>query len=724
MSATVNLASTHGPPDADSLPASLSAAPLVSQWIDLPVDRVIVRVGKVELGQGIVTALAQIAAEELDVALSRITMLPASTGTSPDEGVTSGSRSIMDSGSALRWVCSQARMLFLIAAAKRCGVAATELSVVDGNIYDSRGDLVASYWQLMTADLLAHPVTGLVKPKPPANHQVVGDSAPRLDLPDKLAGRPRFIHDLVEPGQLFGRVLRPPSPAAHLLELDEGPALAMPGVVRIVRRATFLGVIAEREEQAIQAVEVLRANASWSPQPPLPDQLRLTDYLKSQPSQEMPIFRTPGASGIPVATVPVGGEVRGRYTRPYLAHASIAPSAAMARWHGDQVTVWTHSQGIYLLRAAIADACCLAIDKVLVKHVEGCGCYGHNGADDVAYDAVLLAAAVPDRPVHVVWSRDDEFAWEPYGSAMVAELRVTTDDDGDLVGWQQDIWSNGHHSRPGYADQPGLLADWHSAEVAAYPPADDPDISVGGGIARNGIPAYAIPQLEVTAHRVLTMPLRTSSLRALGAMINVFSIESMMDELAERARVDPLTYRLRQLPDERARAVLEAVARQAGWSDRRRVDSIGWGIAYARYKNICAHAAVVARVEALAEVKVQNLWVVVDAGQVINLDGLINQIEGGAIQATSWTIRERVSFDATTVTSRDWESYPILRFTEVPEVEVEVLSRPDEPSLGVGECVAGPVTAAIGNALHDAIGVRVRDLPLSPDNIVAAITAD
>jgi nicotinate dehydrogenase subunit B len=413
---------------------------------------------------------------------------------------------------------------------------------------------------------------------------------------------------------------------------------------------------------------------------------------------------------------------RASYGRAYLAHTSLGPGAAVAQWDGDDVTVWTHTQGIYPLRRALAAALDLDPGRFTLRHMEGAGCYGHNSADDVALDAVLLARAVPGRPVQVVWSREDEFAWEPFGPAMVAEVAVGVDAVGDLVSWEQHAWSNGHDSRPGFFGHPGLLGAWHAAD-AATPAASDPPPAIGGGTSRNAVPPYGVAGLDVQAHRLLVAPLRTSALRGLGATVNVFAIESAMDELAERAGADPLEYRLRHLTDERARGVLRAAAEQSGWSGRPAVDAVGWGLAYARYKDVCGYCAVVARVEAVSEVRVTDLWVAVDAGQVINPDGLVNQVEGGAIQAASWTLLEEVAFDARTVTSRDWESYPILRFRDVPRVHVTLLPRPDDPPLGVGEVTGGPVAAALANALADAIGVRVRRLPLTPERIAAVIEA-
>jgi nicotinate dehydrogenase subunit B len=353
--------------------------------------------------------------------------------------------------------------------------------------------------------------------------------------------------------------------------------------------------------------------------------------------------------------------------------------------------------------------------------VEGAGCYGHNAADDAAFDAVLLARSLPGRPVRVQWSRRDELGRAPFGPAMAAQVSAGLGGDGRVVEWTYDVWSNGHASRPGYAGSPGLLAAADLDQPFALAAAVDPPPERGGGTSRNAVPAYGFPRQRVTAHRLLTMPIRTSALRSLGAFMNVFAIESFMDELAVLTGHDPVAYRLAHLGDERARAVVAKAAQAASWEDALTGEGRGRGMAFARYKDRGAYCAVVAEVEATQEVRVKRLVVAVDVGRVINLDGVRNQLEGGAIQATSWTVKERVRFDRSAVTSTDWESYPILRFSEVPRVEVHVLDRPDAPSLGAGEAAQGPVAGAIANALFDAIGVRVRDLPLTAERVIAAM---
>ena len=711
-----------------ALPPSLAANPRLGDWLRvLPGGVVEVRSGKVELGQGVLTALAQVAAEELDLDVARVRMVAAVTGLSPDEGYTSGSMSIQYSGAALRLVCAEARAIYLGVAAGRWNLPADALTVREGTIAAPDGR-ATSYWELADDLLLDRPATGLAEPKAAAQYRLVGTSVPRMDLPDKLAPRPRFVHDLVLDGMLYGRVVRPPSRGATLLDVGPEPAMALPGVVTVVRDGSFLGVIAEREEVALRAADLLRADAKWHEQPTLPDEDDLPAFLLSAPAQSSVLAES--AAGACGPARPAARSHEATYHRPYLAHAAMGPSSATALARparagpdGVRLEVWTHSQGVYLLRRALARALRLPEDQVRVRHVEGAGCYGHNGADDVAMDAALLALAVPGRPVQVVWSRSDELGWAPYGPAAVVRIAADVDARGDVLSWQHEVWGNGHVTRPGFAPT-GLLAASHRDGGEPIEPAADPPLERGGEAGRNAVPGYAFPAYRVVNHRLSVMPLRTSSLRSLGGFANVFAIESFMDELAQAAGRDPVEYRLAQLADPRGRAVIEAAARRsgwAGWSASGSSRSAGHGIGYARYKNSSAYCAVVAEVEAVTEVRVRRLTIAVDAGLVINPDGAANQVEGGAIQATSWTLKERVRFNSLTVTSDTWDSYPILRFCEVPAVEVEFVPGHGNPSLGVGETAQGPTAAAIGNALCDALGVRVRTLPLTQQQIIAAM---
>ncbi|MFG1710303.1 molybdopterin cofactor-binding domain-containing protein [Nonomuraea sp. M3C6] len=661
-----------------------------------------VRAGKVELGQGVLTALAQIAADALGADLAQVRMLPARTGEGPDEGLTAGSMSIARSGPALRAACARVRAACTAEAARRWDVSPDQVTVRRGEF--RYGDQTTTYAGLAKA-------VDLETGEPPIQDEpavFVGVSVPRLDLPDKVAGRPRFVHDLRLPGQLYGRVLRPPSPAARLKTLTPYEDL------HVVRDGSFLGVLAETEPEADRALARLRKAAEWDERDTLPDEHDLHGFLREGPHETIQVHPATGEQ-------PEGTTLDATYSRPFIAHASIAPSCAAARWNADgTLEVWSHTQGVHPLRRALSQVLGLAPEDIEVRHVEGAGCYGHNAADDVALDAALLARETPGRPVQVRWSRRDELTWAPFGSAMSVDVAAVVDAAGLVRSWEYDMWSQGHTSRPGYSGAPGLLAGAHLERPWTYPAAADPPPASGSGMARNAVPIYDFPRLAVTGHRVLETPIRSSALRSLGAFMNVFAIESFMDELALAAGQDPLAYRLAHLSDPRGREVLRRATRAAGWGSPR-PEGQGRGLGFARYKGNGAYCAVVAEVEAEHDVRVRRLTIAVDVGQVVNPDGVRNQIEGGATQAASWTLKERVRFDRRRITSGDWESYPILRFSEAPEVSVELVEHPGTPSVGAGEAAQGPVAAAIANAVADSIGVRVRDLPLTRDAILAAI---
>ncbi|TYL84538.1 xanthine dehydrogenase family protein molybdopterin-binding subunit [Bradyrhizobium cytisi] len=702
-------------PPAPKLPLSLAANPRLSSWVKFTGEgRVAISPGKVEIGQGIVTALAQIAADELDIEIGRIDMIRASTAASPNEGVTSGSLSIQQSGRALRHVCSEVRQRFLAAASERLGVDAALLGVEDGTI-SGPGNIRTSYWELAGDVSLDRDATAGASAKTAAKRAVAGHAIQRVDIPDKVFARPRFIHDCALPGLVHGRVLRPDISGARLIALDEAAARGVSGLIGIVRDGSFAGVVADSEVAAEAALKALRKDATWSAGEPLPDEDDLADFLRSQPVETTVID-----TRVAAATEQAARTLRRQYTRPYIAHASIAPSCAMARWDGDRVHVWTHSQGVYLLRADLAIVLKLPTENIVVEHMEGAGCYGHNAADDVALDAVLLAKAADGRPVRVQWSRHDEMSHAPFGAAMAIEIEADLDADNEIIGWRHAIWSNGHAARPGRAAQPALLA---ASEIAnPYPRmiSTNPPAANGGGGDRNSVPLYDFPAWTITSHRLLTMPVRTSALRTLGAQGNVFAIESLVDEIAALRGEDPIAFRLQHLRDERAREVIRAAARRAAWKPERR-SGIGYGVGFARYKNTGAYCAGIAEIEGTDEIRVRRLTLAVDVGEAINPDGVINQIEGGAIQATSWVLKERVRFDPLRITSTSWTDYPILTFSEVPMVDVEIIQRPEIEPVGAGEAAHGPVTAAIANAVHDCLGVRIRDLPITRDKIIAAM---
>jgi nicotinate dehydrogenase subunit B len=693
------------------LPQSLAANPRLSTWLTAHPDGTFtLRVGKVELGQGIATALTQIATRELGLEPGSVRPVATNTLVSPDEGFTAGSLSITFSGASVRRASAETRLLFRRAAAARLDLPEQKVELVGGRFEAAGmsygyGDLVAD----VDLDVDAGDPTLDIEFLPAGP-----TSMPRLDLPDKIFGRPRFIHDLTFDGMLHARVVRPPRLGAHLIEATVEAAAGMPGVQAVIREQDFLAVVATREGLAERAAAALAAGTSWTDGTTLPDSAALPAWLRSAPA-ETSVIRQDGASHGDGALT-----MRATYAKPFVAHGSIAPSCGIARFEAGRLEMWSHSQGVFNLRAATALALGLEVDDVVVQHVEGAGCYGHNSADDAAFDAALIATHVPGRHIRVQWSRADELAWEPFGPAMVGEVTATVGPDGRVSDWTYDVWGNGHTARPGYTAAHGLLADAHRAGVDEIPPAIDPPPARGHGTARNAEPPYDFGSIDVTAHRLTTMPIRSSALRSLGAHLNVFALESCIDELARALGRDPLQFRLDHLTDPRARDVLTTAARAAGWGDPT-AEGVGRGIAYSRYKNRGSYCAIVAEVEAQESVRVTRLTIAIDVGRVVNDDGVRNQIEGGAIQATSWSLLEQVAFDRSSITSTDWESYPILRFSDAPWIDVHLLSRPDEPSLGAGESTQGPVPGAIANAIHDAIGVRVRTLPFTPANVIAAI---
>ena len=694
------------------LPGSLVANPRLDRWLAFDAaGHVTVTPGKVELGQGILTALAQIVADELDVALGRVRLRAAATPDSPNEGVTSGSLSVQDSGMALRHAAAAARAIHLQVAAQRSGVPLDALRVEDGVFLAPDGRAVASYWSQADAALLACEAPADVRLKPPAERRVAGTSAARIDLPDKVFGAARFVHDLRLPGMLHARVVRPLARGARLVALREGP---LPGDAIVARDGSFLAVLAAAEHDAERAAERLAARATWEEADTLPPDHALADWLRAQPGEREVVVARDGPAPDPARTL------RASFFRPYVTHASVGTSCAVARWQDGTLEVWTHSQGVYNLRADLGKALGMAEERILVRHMEGAGCYGHNGADDVALDAALAARAAPGRPVRLLWSRAEELGWGPMSSAMLVDIEASLDAQGNIATWREEVTSHGHSSRPGRNPNPTLLAVEYMDPPRRIPGAINPPLASGGGAQRNAIPAYRIPALSVGVTRIAQMPLRVSALRGLGAPANVFAIESVMEELAQMAGEDALDFRLRHLDDPRGREVLELAAQMCGWRGRARREGFGLGLGYARYKHTGAYCAVAAEIEALEEVRCRRLWIAADVGEAINPDGVANQYEGGAIHGVSMALKEQVSFSRRAVTSDEWDTYPILRFSEVPEVETRLVPRPDAPPLGAGEASLAPTIAAIANAIHDALGIRPRAMPFTPDNLAAS----
>jgi len=717
----------------NALPRSLVQTPDLDSWVRINTDGTITLfTGKVELGQDIRTSVAMIGADELDVPLERIRVVMADTAQSPNEGYTVSSMSLETTGNAIRYAAAEVRQIALSVAHEELEAPIECLMVTDGTITDPATGRSVTYWDLFAGKRFGCRVSGVGQPKRPAAYRIVGHPAERLDLLAKVTGGACFVHDLDLPGMVHGRVIRPPNFGARLVSVDEGAVVRMPGIIQVVRDGIFLAVIAEREEQAVQAMEALRKTATWENGTALPPQEALFDHLLSQPDQAfLVVDGTPVDDPIPPIETPAGAAhtLAATYCRPYHMHASLGPSAAVAQLMDGKLTVWTHSQGVYPLRAALAQVLEMPEDNIRAIHTDGPGCYGHNGADDAALDAALLACALPGRPVSLKWTRADEHTWEPYGAATVIKMQASLDVDGKVINWNHDVWGYTHIGRArAVGGTSGLLAAWHLAEPFTRPQAR-PIKGHQVGIHRNADPLYTFPRRRIVKHFLPDSPLRVSALRGLGSYANVFAIESFMDELAHVTGADPVEFRLRHLADERARAVVEAAAEKAGWRPGKRLpgNSQGRGIAFARYKNRQSYVAVVVDLNvnrASGHIRLDRAIVAVDAGQIVNPDGLSNQLEGVIIQSASWTLKEQVAFDQHGIISVDWYSYPILRFRDAPKIETVLLNRPGQPYLGIGEGAQGPVPAAIANAVFDAVGIRLRQIPFKPERVKAALKID
>ncbi len=698
------------------LPGSLAEEPWLDAWIRIGADgSITVFTGKVEYGQGIKTALVQVAAEELVVDPASITLVTADTGRTPDEGYTAGSQSMQYSATAIMNAAAQVREILVGLAVQRLGVNAAELAVRDASVRAPDGRSVR-YAELVAGDELhvrAQPDTPL---RDPMARSVMGRALPRLDIPAKVTGGAAYVQDLRPAGMLHARVLRPPGYGAVLTAMDASEVEHLPGVRKIVRDGSFVAVVAEGEYQAVVAMRRLARVLKWDEPAALPVQADLYAHLKKLPSRDKVDL------GDAATRSDAGMTLSATFRRPYQMHGAIGPSCAIAQVDGGVYTVWTHSQGVYPLRDALAELLGVAKDRVHCIHVEGSGCYGHNAADDAAADAVLVARALPGVPVRVQWMREDEHTWEPYGSAMVTEVHAALDSAGDVGRWNYDVWSSSHSTRPAPAGN--LAAAWALSKPFTQPTPRPIPLPAGGG-DRNALPLYRFADKHVAYHFIETMPLRVSALRSLGAYANVFSIESTMDDLAGMAKSDPVEFRLRQLDDVRGQEVIRRAAQAFGWSDFRKARGRGRGFAYARYKTLAAYLAVAIEAEVDHEtgrVRVVRAVAAVDSGEAVNPDGIRNQVEGGIIQSISWTLFEAVTFDGKRITSTDWSGYPILRFNDLPDsVDVQVINRPGLPFLGTGEAAQGPTAAALANAVADATGVRIREIPLNRARVKAAI---
>jgi CO/xanthine dehydrogenase Mo-binding subunit len=569
-------------------------------------------------------------------------------------------------------------------------------------------DQRVGYGELQGGQPFARQISGRAPLKQPQEYRVVGSNARRVDLAGKFTGAPSFVHDLRLLGMLHGRVVRARRPGARVLTLNEG---AMQGA-QVIRLGNFIGVVAEREEQAIKAAAQLQV--TWEETEDLPPMEHLYDWMRAQATSDHVIAEVGDVEG---AMRRAAKQVHALYEQPFQAHASIGPSCAVAEMRDGRISVWANSGGVYPLRGALADLLQLPPERIRVIHLEGAGAYGQNGSEDVAADAALLAREV-GRPVRVQWSRRDEFIGEPKAAPMVIEVTAGLDEEGRIVAWRYEVWSPTHTSRPRTAL--GLLAGLEVREV----PRQMPSAAFFGG-ERNAPTNYRLADQRILMHGIADPPLRTSSMRTLGGAGNTFANESFMDELASAAEMDPLAFRLRHLDDPRGREVLEAAARAADWGEAVPTGE-GRGVAFACYENDEAYVAMVAHVavdEATGLIRVRRIVVAHDCGLIVNPDGVRNQVEGNVIQALSRALKEEVRFDVGGQTTVDFEGYPLLTFSEVPALDVVLINRTDEPSVGAGEPATVTVAAAVANAVYAATGARLRRVPFTPDRVRAALAA-
>ena len=718
---------------------SLKTNPLLGQWLRFESNgTVTVFTGKAELGQGILHALKLIAAHELGLPVSKVQTEAANTKHSPDEGMTSGSLSVQDSGLAIRQACAHAAKLF------------------KANACQTYAELHAHIDPLLPIDVTV-----------PAKSTAMNLTDGRDDLEALVQGEPIFLHDLginvdLTPiknnwGQskihlLHGRMVRGPGLRCTLQADGWLEALAaLPEGAQAFRDGSLVGVLAGTEALAEKAAGKLQRLLKWDVENLPVCREGGVDLFELAPAMDSQVFHEAGQMPEASQDAAQAKVYEAVYFRPALHHGSMGPSVALAVWESDQANsglkVWSHTQGIFPLRKDLALAFGVDAQQIEVQHVRGAGCYGHNGADDVAYDAAWLARHVPGQCVRVQWSREEEMQQSPLSPAMRVKLQATVQaktemtkfdvsQDGsgiELLTWQHDVWSQGHSSRPGRAATPAFKDSWQTEKKFPVLEPINVAAAAGAGAERNAVPPYLSTHVKVNAHRLLGLPFRTSAMRGLGAHANVFACESFMDEIAHDQGLDPVAFRLSKLEDPRAIAVIKTLADQVNWLERRQSLSPkeGWGLgmAFARYKSKGAYCAVVAEVEVSHQVHVRNLWVVADIGEIIHADGAISQLEGGAIQSTSWALKEQAHWDSDNITSTHWDAYPILRFSEVPEVQVHLMPGNSQNAetlnspLGAGEATQGPTTAAIANAVFHAVGVRVRQLPMTPDNLAKAALA-
>lgn len=691
-------------------------------WLAVGSDgKVTMFCGKVELGTGIQTALAQIVADELDVAFERVHMIMGDTALCQNQGPTVGSQSIPIGGPQLRQAAAEARHTLVGMAAGRLGAPADKLSVSDG-VVSAPGAAGLSYAELLGNRRFERKLDRKVKPKAPSALKVVGRSIPRVDLPGKVFGAHAYVQNLRLPGMVHGRVVRPPRQQAVVARVDESSVKGLPGNVRVARKGNFVAVVADREEQAIAAARALKVE--WSSAAQLPEMKDLPAAVKATPAAERVLAE---AGNVNNGMAGAAKTLRAEYFIPFQLHASIGPSCALADVRSDGVTLWSPTQSSFNVRDGVATLLGRPASQVRLIWVEGSGCYGQNGSDDATADAALLSQLV-GKPVRVQWMRHDENVHEPMAPAMAIDVRGGLDRDGGVVAWDYLVRSPNHGKRPAFGMAGNMIA---GAELGM------PERYGVVGADRNAKHSYQFAHNRVRFGLMDSSVLRNSSLRGLGSPQNTLANESFMDELAAAAGADPIAFRIRHLKDPRAIAVLEEVAKLSRWDTRPsprkdgtgavrdRGAATGRGVAFAQYNNIGAYVALVVhlRIERKSgKVRADRVFVAHDCGLIVNPDGLRNQIEGNVIQGLSRALLEEVQFDRGGVKSVDWRGYPIMRFSDMPEeIGISLINRPEQPAQGGGEPAGSPILAAVANAIFDATGARLRSVPFAPERVRAAI---
>ena len=689
-----------------NVPPPIKNFPLISQWLSFAPDGgVDLLSGRVELGQGIATALTQIAADELDVAMEAIRLTQGHTDLSPAEGPTVGSLSVTFGGQSIRIAASAARALMLGHAAGLLQTTADELTVSSGEILKDGRETGLSYASLSADVDLAVSALDHAQPKASSDRQIAGASFPRIDLKKRLTAG-YLLHDMELDGTWHGRVIQPPALDASLRDL---PNPNLPDGAKLVRKGQFLAVVAADEYVALREARKLARTLEW--QFGDVSQVHPIDGLDGDIAESETLYNS---DALDAGTT----KVSVRLTKPILSHGSIGPSCAVAQWQGDALTVWAHSQNVFALKDSLARVLKHPAEQITVIFTPGAGCYGHNSSDDVALDAALMARAI-GRPVRALWQRQDEFQHAPLSPAMKTHMTARLDEDGMIVSYDARIISPPHSTRPAGTGEPNLRAQQFLPDAMPMGPGNDAP-QPQGGADRNAVPGYRIPAVRVVRARPVHVPYRPSAMRGLGAFTNVIALELLMESCAKAANRDSIEYRLAHLDDPRAIAVIETARDMAGPWDT--AEDVGYGLGYARYKNNAGYLACIARVVVSDEVRVTDVWSAGDVGEAINPDGTINQIEGGIVQAISWTLKEEVRFAGGQNLIQSWEDYPILTFSEIPSMQTRLIGPQDADPLGAGEISSGPAGAAVVNAVRDVLGVMPDRLPLSRHALVSLLS--